>query len=293
MSEKTFRAGSVFLLALTAAIFPALRFGVFAAVGVFALVMGVGLVFSFASVWRRERIVHTPFPEAQRAILLKDVEAYRSLSAADRARFEGEVAIFLAEQNIAGLRGEPVDEELRVLVAASATIIAFGRPGFRYPTTRDVVVYEGSFDESYRVGAEAKEGAPILGMVHGSGPILFSAQALRQGFRNAHDALNVGLHEFAHVLDFEAGHANGIPSFMPWGAVRPWLHVMHAETTRIHRHQSILRDYAGTNDAEFFAVATEMFFEQPERMKDKHAELYALMVTTYGQDPAAKGGHVS
>lgn len=288
MSERALRVGSVVLLALAAALFPALRFGALAATVVFVVVLGVGLAWTFAASWRRARVLGKPFPETHRAILERDVDAYRKLSPADRARFEGEVAIFLAEQHVTGPRGEPIDEELAVLVAASATILAFGRPGFRYPTTRDVVVYDESFDDQYRVGAKAQEGAPILGMVHGSGPILFSARALREGFRNPKDALNVGLHEFAHVLDFQSGQADGVPSFMPWAAVRPWVGVMHSETKRIRAHHSILRAYGATNEAEFFAVATEMFFEQSARMKDKHPELYRLLVATYGQDPAGK-----
>lgn len=276
----------VIALALAAALLPSLRFGPLAGIATFASVLVVGLAFTFRAPLRHARILRAPFPAEYRAILEKEVEPYRGLAPAERRRFEGEVAIFLAEQTITGPRGERIDDELRVLVAAAATILAFGRPGFRYPTTRDVVVYDDAFDAEYRVGAEAEDGAPLLGMVHGSGPILFSARSLREGFRNPRDARNVGLHEFAHVLDFAGGAADGVPSFMPWRAVRPWLGVMHAETTRIRAHHSILREYAATNDAEFFAVATEMFFEQPERMKQKHPELYRLLAATYGQDPA-------
>lgn len=288
LSERGVRIGSVLAIALAAAIFPGVRFGAMAALAVFAVVLVVGLVFTALPGWRREKITSAPFPQKDRDVLLRDVDAYRKLGAKERARFESDVAIFLAEQNVTGPRGEKIDEDLRVLVAASATIVAFGRAGFRYPRTRDVVVYEGAFDEGYRVGADAEEGAPILGMVHGSGPILFSARALRDGFRNTHDGLNVGLHEFAHVLDFDGGRADGVPGFMPWSAVKPWLHVMHDETRRIEHHRSILREYGATNEAEFFAVATEMFFEQPARMKEKQPKLYGLMVATYGQDPAPK-----
>ncbi len=283
MSDRALRTGSIALLALAAAVLPALRFGAAAGASVLALVVGAGVAVSLAPAWRRERVARRPFPSSWRRILERDVEAYRRLAAPERARFERDVAIFLAEQNVTGPRGEPVDDELRVLVAASATIVAFGRPGFRYPRTRDVVIYEGTFDEHYAVGGKD---ANVLGMVHGSGPILFSARALREGFRNPRDASNVGLHEFAHVLDFDAGQADGVPAFMPWRAVTPWVSLMHAETRRVRAHRSILRAYAATNEAEFFAVATEMFFEQPCRMKEKQPRLYALLVATYGQDPA-------
>jgi len=283
MSESRLRIGSALAIALALALFAALRFGPHVAGLVLAVALAIGVAVAVIPVLRRSRVRSTPLPEAYRAILERDVHAYRGLDARDKTRFEADVVLFLAEQNITGPRGEKLDDELRVLVAASATIVAFGRPGFRYPKTRDVVVYEGTFDEGYAV--DGKD-ANYLGMVHGSGPILFSARALRDGFRNPRDASNVGLHEFAHVLDFQSGQADGVPGFMPWQAVKPWLHVMHAETKRIQRHESILRDYGAKNEAEFFAVATEMFFEQPARMKEKQPQLYELLRETYGQDPA-------
>lgn len=232
---------------------------------------------------RRRRIARSPVPEPLRAVLEEKVSYYRALSPEERRRFEDEVRFFLDEQVITGPRGAPLDERLRVLVAASAVIVVFGRPGFRYPKLRDVVVYDEAFDEEYREG-QAKH---ILGMVHGQGPILFSARALEQGFANERDGLNVGLHEFAHVLDFETGHADGVPSLMPWGAVRPWVALMHDEARRVETRRSILRRYAASHEAEFFAVATEAFFERPRAMKEKHPELYALLVETFGQDPAS------
>lgn len=232
---------------------------------------------------RRRELAQAPFPEAWRELLDEWVDYYRTLDAGEKGRFEREVQIFLDEQTITGPRGAPLEDELRVLVAASAVVVVFGRRGFRYPQLRDIVVYDRAFTEEY----EEKDGANILGMVHGQGPIVLSARSLKQGFRGEHDGHNVGYHEFAHVIDFEQGRADGVPSFMPWSAVRPWLKVMHEETARVERRRSLLRRYAATNEAEFFAVATEAFFERPERMQKKHPELYELLVEAYGQDPAA------
>lgn len=236
---------------------------------------------------RRAEIAEGPFPPEWRAILEEWVEYYRELRGAEKERFEREVGWFVDEHVITGPRGAEVEDELRVLVAASAVVIVFGRRGFRYPQMRDIVIYERAFAEDYEVGGN------ILGMVHGQGPIIFSAQSLRQGFRGEHDGHNVGYHEFAHVLDFDQGRTDGVPGFMPWSSVRPWLQVMHDETTKIERRRSLLRRYAATNEAEFFAVATEMFFEKPKRMKDKHPDLYELLVETYGQDPARGRGSIT
>lgn len=233
--------------------------------------------------WMRRLIARRPFPPKWREVLSEHVSYYERLEPGEKKRFEIEIAIFIAEQTITGPRGEEIDDELKVLVAASAVAIVFGRAGFRYPILRDIVVYDRSFDADYA------QGGNILGMVHAQGPILFSAASLRRGFQSESDGQNVGYHEFAHVLDFEGGSADGVPGgFMAWSAVRPWLALMHAETAKVKRRKSVLRQYAATNEAEFFAVATEMFFEQPAKMKAKHAELYALLRDTYGQDPADK-----
>ncbi|MDQ3035645.1 MAG: zinc-dependent peptidase [Myxococcota bacterium] len=231
---------------------------------------------------RRAQLARTPLSGSMRELLEEKIELYRRMPDEEKARFEKEVKFFLDEQIVTGPRGAALPERLRILVAASAVIIVFGRRGFRYPKLRDVVVYDEAFDDEYEQGHDKN----ILGMVHGQGPILFSARALEHGFANTKDGLNVGLHEFAHVLDFETGAVDGVPSFMPWKNVKPWLHVMHDEVKRVETRGSILRQYAATNEAEFFAVATEAFFERPKVLRQKHPELYELLKETFGQDPA-------
>jgi MtfA peptidase len=271
------------LIGAAAAVLPALRFG--AAAGA---LLGVALALALYA-WktrrtrRRRRLGSAPIAESMRAVLERDVDYYRRLAEPERRRFEREVRWFLDEQVVTGPRGAPLAEHLRVLVAASAVMVIFGRPGFRYPKLRDVVVYEEAFDEEYRTDASHS----FLGMVHGQGPILFSARALEQGFADARDGHHVGVHEFAHVLDFATGHADGVPSLMPWRSISPWLDVMHDEAKRIERRRSILREYAATHEAEFFAVATEAFFERPHAMREKHPALYELLRETFGQDPAS------
>ncbi|MCB9594447.1 MAG: zinc-dependent peptidase [Sandaracinaceae bacterium] len=259
-----------------------LRFGWITGVAV-GVVSALGVVFFLGRRdRRREALEKAPFPEAWRATLEEWVDYYRDLDEPEKRRFEQEVRWFVDEQVITGPRGAEVEDELKLLVAASAVVVMFGRRGFRYPKLRDIVIYDRSFDEEYG------DGGNILGMVHGQGPILFSARSLRQGFRGEHDGHNVGYHEFAHVLDFDQGRADGVPGFMPWAAVHPWLKVMHDETSRVERGRSVLRQYAAKNEAEFFAVATEMFFERPEKLQQEQPELYALLEETYGQHPAER-----
>jgi len=249
----------------------------------FVVALVLGLLASNFRLMTRKRMDQDPFPAAWREVLDEYVDFYDDLEEADaKARFERDVRYFVEEHTIAGPEGAEVDDELKVLVGASAAILSFGREGYAWGRVRDVVVYPDAFDDDYAISEKGN----ILGQVGSQGPIIFSARALRQGFLAEHDGLNVGLHELAHVLDFGDGAADGVPSLMSWHAVRGWLDLVHEEVQNIEAHKSVLRSYGATNEAEFFAVATEAFFERPTRLRDRHPELYAMLVDTYGQDPA-------
>ncbi len=250
-----------------------------------ALVLGLG----GAWLWRRRQqadAMEAPLSKVAKKTLEGQVEFYRRLPPEEKVRFEREVKRFLFDQLITGPRGKALPEDLKTLVAASAVMLVFGRKGYVYERTRDIVVYDEAFDRDYAQGASKQ----IAGMVHGSGPILFSARALRDGFANTRDGHHVGLHEFAHVLDFHAGDADGVPSLMPWTTVSAWTAQIDVETDRIEARRSVLREYGATNEAELFAVATEAFFEKPKALADRHPKLYAMLAATYGQDPAGALG---
>jgi Mlc titration factor MtfA (ptsG expression regulator) len=252
------------------------------AIGVVVLALVAVLVAWALRHRARADAMDAPLPKSAKKTLEQKVGYYRRLPPEEKVRFEREVKRFLFDQQISAPRGRAVPEDLKVLVAASAVMLVFGRKGYVYERTRDIVVYDEHFDTDYEQGASKN----IAGMVHGSGPILFSARALRDGFANALDGHHVGLHEFAHVLDFHAGDADGVPSLMPWTSVSKWVEMIDVETDKIEARKSVLRDYGATNDAELFAVATEAFFEKPKQLAQKHPKLYAMLVETYGQDPA-------
>jgi Mlc titration factor MtfA (ptsG expression regulator) len=214
--------------------------------------------------WRRKHEESTaldaPLSKLAKRTLREKVEYYGRLPAPEKERFEREVKRFLFDQQTTGPRGRAVPEDLKVLVAASAVMLVFGRKGYVYERTRDIVIYDEHFDRDYEEGSSKN----IAGMVHGAGPILFSARALRDGFANAADGHHMGLHEFAHVLDFHAGDADGVPSLMPWTSVSKWVELVDVGIDKIEARKSVLREYGATNEAELFAVATEAFFEKPK-----------------------------
>jgi hypothetical protein len=248
-----------------------------AGLGVFVVIVGVGL----RRYWRRARMLRTPMDDASRKVLTERIAFYRDLPEAGRQRFEDDVRIFLAEQTIAGARGVEVDDETRLLIGASAAMLTHGWPDFEWPRVRDIVVYPRAFDEDYALGGN------VAGMVHTQGPILLSRADLRRGFARPTDGHNVGLHELAHVLDLGSGAADGTPATAQWMVTLPWVEIIASRLLKVRAgDRRVLRAYAGTNEAELFAVAVEAFFERPRRLRDKDPELYRMLAEYFHQDPA-------
>ncbi len=223
---------------------------------------------------------------AIREVLGRRVEFYRGLDGAEQARFRREVHWFLLDQHIEGVDVE-LDDELRALTAAGAVILTFGIPEYEWDTTRDILIYPTRYDEEYQYGPQGD----VLGQVSRQGSIILAADALRRGFADGTDGHNVALHEYAHVLDFADGEIDGVPASLSWDSLQPWTDQMHAHLRKIDtggRCGQVFRDYAYTNEAEFFAVATEVFFEQPGRLQHCAPDLYQLLADFYRQDPLAR-----
>lgn len=178
---------------------------------------------------------------------------------------------------------ESFDPSLAWRIAAAAAIISSGLEDLQWPEQRDILVYPEAFDEEYNSEAHA----PILGMVHAQGPILFSARELRKSFEQL-DGHNVAIHELAHVLDMADGYADGALAGSRWTDGEHWEDSIDQRQLQIRRRRyQTLRAYAGTNSAEFFAVALEVFFEDPKRLQTRDPELYQSLSKTFRLDPAA------
>ena len=257
------------------------------------MLVGIGLYrFLTRHIRQRAMIRQTPFPAAWECILEQEVPFYQTLSPPDQAHFREEVHIFLHEKRITGINTS-VDDTIRVLVAASAIIPIFGFPGWEWEHIREILIYPTSFGEAYQMGS-AKEHT-ISGMV-GSGAMtrmmILSKPDLLQGFQRHSDRHNVGIHEFAHLLDKSDGVVDGVPEVaLPGRAIRPWLNLVQTEMNKIRHGHSDINPYGLTNEAEFFAVVSEYFFENPVRMKQKHPQLYTMLEQIFHQDPQSRITH--
>jgi len=231
---------------------------------------------------KRKRILQNTFPAEWDHILNTQVAYYSSLNDDEKKRFKQEVQIFLGEKRITGIEIE-VDDKCRVLVAASAIIPIFSFPEWEYDELGEVLIYPYDFDEDYDF---SDFGGNILGLVtRGGSTMVISKTSLYYGFSIDSDKTNVGFHEFAHKIDGEDGYIDGVPPLITdRNLLEQWLAVMKRESQEIEQGRSDINPYALTNRAEFFAVVSEYFFENPAVMAKKHPELYNTLRRIFKQD---------
>ena len=238
---------------------------------------------------RRANLRKQPFPTSWERVLQKEVSFFQVLDELGKNRFREEVKIFLNEKQITGIKTS-VDDTVRVLVAASAIIPIFGFPGWEWNQISEVLIYPTTFNEQYEMGTVGNH--DVLGMV-GRGAMnrmmILSKPELLQGFRMSQDRKNVGIHEFTHLFDKSDGTVDGVPSVgLSRSVIAPWLKLIHQEMGNIRAGHSDINPYGLKNEAEFFAVVSEYFFENPDKMKRKHSELYGMLKRIFHQDPQGR-----
>jgi Mlc titration factor MtfA (ptsG expression regulator) len=216
-----------------------------------------------------------------RKILNEKIYYYNLLNNQEKSRFEKMIQVFLAEIRITGIETD-VDDECRVLTAASAVIPVFRIPEFEYDTLTEILIYPKSFNDNYEFDGPDTS---ILGMVQSGSVMILSKSDLYHGFVNYTDGRNVGIHEFAHKIDEGDGTIDGIPSLlMDKNLIVEWKQVVESESDKIRTQDSDINPYALTNPAEFFTVTSEYFFERPADMKRKHPKIYEILSKVYRQD---------
>lgn len=235
---------------------------------------------------RRMTVMRQPFPETLEQILRTRVAFFIALDDTGKTRFRQLVQIFLDEVRITGIRTE-VDETIRGLVAASAVIPIFGFHDWEYHRLHEVLIYPDAFDDAYQTRGGSDE--HILGMVglhHLSGVMILSKPALLAGFSPQPGTHNVGVHEFAHLVEKESAEY-GLPPEVPWMAVRQWVRYVARELAHPSSRRRHVSAYAYTNEHEFFAVLAEYFFTSPDLLKRRDPALYSLMRDLFHQDTGA------
>ena len=249
--------------------------------------------FPWSKSHHRRELLASPFPEVWRGYLQTNIESYRRLPAAQQQKLEDGTRILIAEKNWEGVGGLTLTDEIKVTIAGLAALLALGFDGEYYPNVETIVVYPQGFlvtDRKNEIrGVIAEQVLPLAGQAALQGPVIVSWSDVRHG---RHSGRNVVLHEFAHKLDMRDGAADGTPYLQDAAQVERWSQVMSAEYQRLVQQAQageagVLDAYGATNAAEFFAVATESFFERSYELQETQPELYAVLRDFYRQDPAA------
>lgn len=255
------------------------------------------MLFSWLKKRRRRQILAKPFPAQWIGYLERNVPQYRLLSPAEQAKLRDDVQIFIAEKHWEGCGGLTMTDEIRVTIAAQACLLVLAMDGEFYDRVPSILVYPAG----YRVPESVQRGTGVidqagegrLGESWYRGPVVLSwADVLAEG-RTPGRGHNLVFHEFAHQLDMLDGPADGTPPLPDADHYRRWQSVMTDEFRHLvqqseHGQATLLDTYGAQNEAEFFAVATECFFDRPEALARRHSRMYDLLRDYYRQDPARR-----
>jgi Mlc titration factor MtfA (ptsG expression regulator) len=219
-------------------------------------------------------------------VLLQNISFYRELDDAGKLLFEQKVNSFLAGITIEGV-GTIVDDTDRVMIASSAVIPIFGFKDWEYRNLTNVILYPDTFDGEFQFEGGSRNILGMVGSGYMNGQMILSRAALIKGFSKSAGKENTAIHEFVHLLDKSDGATDGVPeNLLAHEYVLPWLKMIHQEIHKIEAGKSDINPYAITNEAEFFAVVAEYFFQKPTELKHKHPELYEILSTIFMQDRA-------
>jgi len=262
-------------------------------VAIAVVAIGV-LAWLFAAPWWRARRravrMAEPLSASARTAIERNVPAVRRLPPGMRARLESLVSAFLAEKEFIGCNGLVVTEEIRATLAALACLLVLGRRG-HYDELHSLLVYPTAFwveDEiEDEAGVVERRRRVLSGEAWDSSRIILSWEDVLEAARAPGEGYNVALHEFAHYLDAEgAGLAGGGRPVSAWAADLAL--EFDAMLDAVDRGEyTFLDPYAAEDEAEFFAVATEDFFDRAAELRAAHPRLYSLLQEFYALDPAA------
>ncbi len=234
--------------------------------------------------WRRRKVRSRPFPVEWIGMIREHSQFLDEIPTPLVAKFQGDLLVFEEEKEFFGAGGFEVTEEVRVVISAAAVRLVLHLDVSYFDRVSEIVVYPSAYVHPDHDGV-------ILGQVSDWHAVVLAWDAVVSGLRNARDGHDTATHEFAHVLDRGSGAFDGTPILRAREDYGPWARVLSEHFLRLRnggrRHRRLLREYAKTNEAEFFAVATETFFEKPRVMRRRAPELYGELQKFYGADPAS------
>lgn len=236
---------------------------------------------------RRKELLGMRFDAETRKEIEEDFTLYGRLPSGLRDELDGLMHVFISEKAFEACGGlDAVTPHMQRVIAAQACLLLLRVNHNFYEKLRTVLVYPGAYKAQGMHGAEDVR----LGESWGSGSVVLSWESVVSGGRNAEDGHDVTIHEFAHQLDQRDGAGDGVPVLSGSGMYRDWAAAFSPAFEQLQQSvekgkRDVLDDYGAENPAEFFAVATETFYEKPEQLSKAYPALYEQLCKYYGVDP--------
>ena len=238
----------------------------------------------------------TTDPEVLRTVVQRNVALATGLDPESAARHLALTQHLINEKSWEAAAGFDLSDEMIMTIAANAALPILGLDLWVYRMVKGVIVHPStmvSHGQRSGPGADTVSDAAmaVVGVATpNSGPMTLSWDTVLTDSRDPSTGRNVVIHEFAHKIDMSDGYTDGVPP-VRGAAIHRWEAVLadEYESTKARPSDRVLRQYAWTNKAEFFAVATEAFFCHPHQLQDGKPELYAALVDFYHQDPTNHG----
>lgn len=238
-----------------------------------------------------------PVPTDWLAVVHRSLPLIAAHSALEQDELLRHARELISSRSWEGCGGLELTDEMRLIIAVQAVLLTWKRTDDPFPQLKSILVYPTTFRPKppFELVADRsdEERPPALGESWASGTVVLAWDDVVRGAADARDGHNVVLHEFAHQLDTADGLADGVPPLATPADSQEWHRTLLDAHDRLeHSIRSGTRmpidSYGLTNRAEFFAVATESFFERPGALKRSFPELYKQLTGYYRQDPARR-----
>lgn len=254
------------------------------------------MVFNWLRQRRRRKLLSAPFPPDWLRYLQRNLPQYNLLTPEEQSSLRDALRVFVAEKNWEGCQGLKVTDEMKVTIAAHACLMVLGLEGEPFRNVLSILIYPTGYavpEERWQQGWSIVGESNRLGEAWYRGPVILSWNEVRYDSRHPGAGRNLVWHEFAHQIDMLDRSTNGTPPLESLRERERWHEVMTAEYQQLvedakEGRATLLDTYGASSEAEFFAVASECFFDCPIDLRDKHPGLYDLLRGYYRQDTAER-----
>jgi len=250
--------------------------------------------------WLQHALYRSRIPYPLWQACLKSAPTLARLDKEEQHRLRKLASLFLHEKTITGAGNISVDETMRITIAAQACLLILNLGLDYFEGWSEVIVYPDTFivtrEETDTAGVIHQTRSGLGGEAWDRGPVILSWADAKPGAHPHGSAANVILHECSHKLDMLNGTANGMPPLHANMRRENWTAALSQAYDNLYQqlerhHHTAIDPYAAESPAEFFAVLTEVFFEQPARLKHLYPDVYDQLHLFYRQDPWLRSAH--